>query len=93
MGMEKYERFVRRTRNVLTYDLGWSRDNHTGGWRALRPVTIEGKCNSCDLCWLYCPDSCIERGTIEIDYTYCKGCGICVEECHRGALVMEREGE
>jgi 2-oxoacid:acceptor oxidoreductase delta subunit (pyruvate/2-ketoisovalerate family) len=92
MGMEKYEAFVRRARTTLVYDPGWSEDNKTGAWRALRPVLDPERCNQCDLCWLYCPDACIARGTIEIDYTYCKGCGICVEECHRGALKMEREG-
>ena len=28
---------------------------------------------------------------IEIDYDYCKGCGICAEECPADAIVMERE--
>jgi len=23
---------------------------------------------------------------------YCKGCGVCAEECPRGAIVMTREG-
>ena len=29
---------------------------------------------------------------VEIDLTYCKGCGICAEECPAGAIGMEREG-
>ena len=24
----------------------------------------------------------------EVDYTFCKGCGICVEECPRSAMEM-----
>lgn len=93
MGMEKYEEFVRRTRNTLTYDPGWSRDNPTGSWRALRPVIIMERCTRCNMCWLYCPDAVIERDTFELDYAYCKGCGICANECPRKAIIMEREGE
>ncbi|MFQ5845859.1 MAG: 4Fe-4S binding protein, partial [Planctomycetota bacterium] len=43
--------------------------------------------------WLYCPEGCITRGTYEIDAAYCKGCGICAEECRRGAIRMVREAE
>ena len=34
-----------------------------------------------------------QRGEYEVDYTYCKGCGICVAECpgHAFVLVNERE--
>jgi 2-oxoacid:acceptor oxidoreductase delta subunit (pyruvate/2-ketoisovalerate family) len=93
MGMEKYSYFVRRCRNTLTYDPGWSEDNKTGSWRSLRPVKNKDKCNNCSLCWLYCPEGCISRDEFEIDYTYCKGCGICAEECPTKAIVMEREAE
>ena len=93
MGMEKYEGFVKRATSTLTYDPGWSLDNRTGAWRALRPVLIGELCNGCALCWLFCPDGCIDRETFAIDYAYCKGCGICAEECKRGAIVMEREEE
>jgi len=27
----------------------------------------------------------------EIDYDYCKGCGICFEECPRNVISLERE--
>lgn len=51
-----------------------------------------GVCNMCLKCFAFCPDSAIrvsEDGTyLEIDYNYCKGCGICVEECPRGAMTM-----
>ena len=93
MGMEKYEFFVRRTPNTLVYDSGWSLDNKTGGWRTLRPVKDEERCNDCGLCWLYCPDGAIDRDGIAIDYAYCKGCGICATECKVGAIEMVREGE
>ena len=55
-----------------------------------------GVCNECELCLIYCADVAISRGTnearFEIDLDYCKGCGVCSEECPRGAISMTREG-
>jgi Pyruvate/2-oxoacid:ferredoxin oxidoreductase delta subunit len=53
-----------------------------------------GVCNLCDNCYIFCPDVAIrkEDGSNVIDYDHCKGCGICVEECPRDAMVMEEEG-
>jgi Pyruvate/2-oxoacid:ferredoxin oxidoreductase delta subunit len=55
-----------------------------------------GVCNECELCMLLCPDVAITRGThgerFHVDMSYCKGCGVCAEECPRGAIVMTREG-
>jgi 2-oxoacid:acceptor oxidoreductase delta subunit (pyruvate/2-ketoisovalerate family) len=54
-----------------------------------------GVCNDCELCLILCPDVAITRrdgGGFEIDLDYCKGCGLCAEECPRGAIVMTREG-
>ncbi|MCX5907952.1 MAG: NAD(P)-binding protein [Deltaproteobacteria bacterium] len=54
-----------------------------------------GVCNLCDNCYIYCPDVAVqkqgEEGPNLIDYDHCKGCGICVEECPRDALVLEEE--
>ena len=93
MGMEKYDYFVKRAKNTLVYDPGWSEDNKTGAWRSVRPVVLTDKCTGCSLCWLYCPEGCIARENVKINYTYCKGCGICAEECPAKAIVMEREIE
>lgn len=53
-------------------------------------------CNQCELCLIFCPDLAISRSGdgrgFEIDYDYCKGCGVCVTECPRGAMVMTRGG-
>ncbi len=92
MGMEKYEAFVRRASSTLTYDPGWSEENHTGSWRTERPVLDHDRCNACGLCWLYCPDGTIDRDTYAIDMTFCKGCGICATECRIDAIEMVREG-
>lgn len=54
-----------------------------------------GLCNQCDNCRLFCPDLAVIRETTgearHIDYDYCKGCGICVVECPRNAMVLEQE--
>lgn len=63
----------------------------TGEWRVFRPVKYDTKCNNCLICWVYCPEACISKQGIEIDYQYCKGCGICAEECPTGAIEMVKE--
>lgn len=78
----------------------------TGGWRIDKPVIDHSKCIMCRKCWLYCPDDAVieawreaegPRGrkirmkTIEFDYNYCKGCGICADVCPTGAIQMVRE--
>lgn len=52
-----------------------------------------GVCNQCDLCLVFCPDAAIRRtdGRYEVAMDYCKGCGVCAEECPRGAIIMTRE--
>ncbi|MBN2299093.1 MAG: 4Fe-4S binding protein [Deltaproteobacteria bacterium] len=71
----------------------------TGSWRILRPVIDPGVCipakrgaPACYMCWLYCPDGVISRSIPPtIDYEYCKGCGICAEECPTKAITMVEE--
>ena len=59
-----------------------------------------GTCIMCDNCLNFCPDVAISRkngsGPVsypfyEINYDYCKGCGICAEECPRDAISLEEE--
>jgi pyruvate ferredoxin oxidoreductase delta subunit len=63
----------------------------TGEWRIFRPVKDAGKCNECLICWVFCPEACITRDGVEIDYQYCKGCGICAVECPTDAIIMVKE--
>ncbi len=54
-----------------------------------------GNCFECDNCYGVCPDNAvIKLGPglkYEFNYDYCKGCGVCVEECPCGAIKMVPE--
>ncbi len=62
----------------------------TGSWRIFKPVKDDERCNECLLCWIYCPEACMTK-KLEINYDYCKGCGICAVECPRNAIQMVKE--
>lgn len=43
---------------------------------------------------LICPEVCIgedEEGYPKVDYEFCKGCGLCAEECPKDAIEMKKE--
>jgi 2-oxoacid:acceptor oxidoreductase delta subunit (pyruvate/2-ketoisovalerate family) len=55
-----------------------------------------GNCFSCDNCYGVCPDNAVIKlgapgERYEIDLDFCKGCGICAEECPCGAIEMVPE--
>jgi 2-oxoacid:acceptor oxidoreductase delta subunit (pyruvate/2-ketoisovalerate family) len=54
-----------------------------------------GTCNGCENCYVFCPDASImkteELLSHQVDYDFCKGCGICSSECPRGALSLKEE--
>ena len=56
-----------------------------------------GNCFGCDNCYGVCPDNAVVKlgapGTYEIDLDFCKGCGVCAQECPCGAISMVPEPE
>ncbi len=60
------------------------------GWRTFHPVIDADKCTNCLRCWVLCPEGVIDKSSeqLEIDYDYCKGCGICAYECRVKAITM-----
>lgn len=52
-----------------------------------------GRCTTCDNCYIYCPDVAVSKAGegFAIDLDYCKGCGVCAEECPRAAIEMVEE--
>ncbi len=71
----------------------------TGDWKTYMPVRDLEKCTKCLMCVLYCPEGAIrwlpDQGKIEIDSSFCKGCGICANECPTKAIKMQlpQQGE
>ncbi|MBI4230964.1 MAG: FAD-dependent oxidoreductase [Planctomycetes bacterium] len=51
-----------------------------------------GTCVRCDNCHVFCPDMAVTKTArgYEIAYDYCKGCGVCVQECPRAAIHLRR---
>lgn len=55
-----------------------------------------GYCVHCDNCFYFCPDMAVVRKTTpgevySVLEQYCKGCGLCAEECPRGAVTLKEE--
>jgi 2-oxoacid:acceptor oxidoreductase delta subunit (pyruvate/2-ketoisovalerate family) len=54
-----------------------------------------GTCNECENCYVFCPDASIlkREGKIfhQVDYDFCKGCGVCFVECPRRAISLQEE--
>jgi 2-oxoacid:acceptor oxidoreductase delta subunit (pyruvate/2-ketoisovalerate family) len=54
-----------------------------------------GTCNECENCYVFCPDASIikteEILSHQVDYDFCKGCGICFSECPRMAISLKEE--
>lgn len=65
----------------------------TGDWKTYMPVVNPEKCTTCLTCAMFCPEGAIkwrpELGKIEFDFSFCKGCGICANECPTKAITMK----
>ena len=82
------------------HDLHFGAGNDVGvlasvnsGFRISYPKDNEEQCIRCMLCWIFCPEGCIEKtdDDLIIDLDYCKGCGICVNECPKDCFEMVKE--
>lgn len=77
----------------------------TGTWRILRPIIDDERCVYCGSCEKHCPTGVVTvhreettlkktpNGMVAIDYTYCKGCGICANICPKDSISMIDERE
>jgi 2-oxoacid:acceptor oxidoreductase delta subunit (pyruvate/2-ketoisovalerate family) len=69
-------------------------DENTAQFEARRCLSC-GNCFECDNCFGVCPDNAVIKlgpgQRYEIDYDYCKGCGLCVAECPCDAIGLEPE--
>ncbi|MCE1178117.1 MAG: NAD(P)-binding protein [Micrococcales bacterium] len=70
-------------------------DERSAMYEARRCMSC-GNCFGCDNCFGVCPDNAVKKlGTgaymYEFDYDFCKGCGLCVEECPSGSILMVPE--
>ncbi len=69
-------------------------DESTALFEARRCLSC-GNCFDCDNCYGVCPDNAVNKleagERYEIDYDYCKGCGVCAAECPCGAIEMVAE--
>ena len=82
---------VRRQDNFEEVVLGLTERNAL--FEARRCMSC-GNCFECDNCFGVCPDNAVMKlanGTYEVDYDFCKGCGICARECPCGAITMVPE--
>jgi 2-oxoacid:acceptor oxidoreductase delta subunit (pyruvate/2-ketoisovalerate family) len=54
-----------------------------------------GNCFECDNCYGVCPDNAVIKlgagQRFRFNYDYCKGCGVCAQECPCGAITMVPE--
>jgi NADPH-dependent glutamate synthase beta subunit-like oxidoreductase len=82
-------------RRISTFDeVVGGLDESTALYEARRCLSC-GNCFECDNCYGICPDNAVIKlgpgRRYEIDYDFCKGCGLCVAECPCGAIIMEPE--
>jgi Pyruvate/2-oxoacid:ferredoxin oxidoreductase delta subunit len=83
-------------RRIGTFDeVTGGLDADTALYEARRCMSC-GNCFGCDNCYGVCPDNAVVKlgaggYQYEIDYDYCKGCGLCAAECPCGAIEMRPE--
>jgi len=66
----------------------------TGNWRISKPILDKDRCVIFLRCWIFCPEAVIWRNkddSVDIDYEYCKGCGICANVYQLTAIKRVRK--
>ncbi len=88
---------LERARRESTFDeVVGGLDESTALFEARRCLSC-GSCFACDNCYGVCPDNAViklEPGgayAYAFDLDYCKGCGLCMQECPCGAIEMVPE--
>lgn len=73
---------------------GSSLENKTSSWGNMKPVIDPQICVGCERCVKLCPEACMFMKTskgkriADLDYDYCKACGVCAAECPVKAIQM-----
>lgn len=87
---------------------GGSLTYKTGSWRTMRPVFKHVTCIGCRACEMVCPEGCVfeitdkkhllektnrEVNDRDFDPDFCKGCGMCANECPVDDIDMVMEAK
>ncbi len=82
MSLKKWSELAPGTINT---EAGNSVKNFTAGYRkGKKPEFNPDTCINCFFCWVFCPENAIildDEKIAGINEDFCKGCGICVNEC------------
>lgn len=80
---------ARRTQTFDEVQFGLTEENAI--FEARRCLSC-GNCMECDNCYGVCPDNAVVKlgpgKGYEFNYDYCKGCGVCAQECPCGHIKM-----
>jgi 2-oxoacid:acceptor oxidoreductase delta subunit (pyruvate/2-ketoisovalerate family) len=96
VGIQSREDYWAQIEETRYATLAGASQGGAAAWRDALPICDEGKC-TCIECVVtyYCPETVVkwtEQG-YTVDYEYCKGCGICAQECVKGAVRMVTPSE
>ena len=89
--VEKLAKWQELPIGCVVKEAGNTRSFCTGDWKSQHPEWDDKKCIKCGICYIYCPEGCIKQqkdGFFRADMFFCKGCGICAQECWTQAISM-----